>query len=134
MPAPQVPRERRYDWAGLRLSLSWAWQFHTGWPDTSTTSMLDTIAGKSLKVVETYGPINSLRLPVYKRLDLRVSREWRLRHGVFHAFLDFFNALNSANPYGYNYGYYVRGNQLVVNALPRKQIPFLPSFGVSWEF
>jgi hypothetical protein len=59
-----------------------------------------------------------------------------LRRGVLRAYLDLFNALNSANPYGYSYSTLIRGSpyRVVVRASPRKQIPQLPSFGVSWEF
>lgn len=114
--------------------LSCAWQFHSGWPYTATTPSLDTVATGWRVVSTAYGPINGLRLPAYQRLDLRVSRQWPLRGGVLRAFLDLFNALNRANPRGYSYSYSVSGNQLVASASPRKQIPLLPSFGVSWEF
>jgi outer membrane cobalamin receptor len=114
--------------------LSAAWQFHTGWPYTATAYTLDTLTGGSLAVATTYGPINAMRLPAYNRLDLRVSRQWPLRRGVLRAYLDLFNALNSINPYGYSYSYFIRGNQVLVRPTPRKQIPRLPSFGVSWEF
>jgi hypothetical protein len=85
-------------------------------------------------VATAYGPINGGRLPAYTRLDLRVSRQWPLRPGAIRAYLDLFNALDAVNPRGYRYGYRVRGNALVVTTSPRKQMPRLPSFGVTWEF
>jgi hypothetical protein len=114
--------------------LSTAWQFHTGWPYTATVYTLDTLTAGGLAVASTYGPINALRLPAYGRLDLRVSRQWPLRRSLLRAYLDLFNALNSANAYAYRYSYFIQNNQLLVRPSPRKQIPRLPSFGVTWEF
>ena len=85
-------------------------------------------------VTRTWGSLNSIRLPAYHRLDLRVSREWRRRSGRIQAYLDLFNVYNRANARAIDPFAEVRDGQVLLGQGYDEMIPFVPSFGVSWEF
>jgi hypothetical protein len=82
-----------------RLGRNWdanlAWRFHTGWPTTPVSSMVE-----DGEVVPVFGPRNSERLPTYHRLDLRVSRRWQFRASRLTAFVDVQNVYNRRNAAG----------------------------------
>jgi hypothetical protein len=118
---------------GPAWRFSWSWQYHSGWPYTPMTFALDTTANNTQVLFRTHAALASGRLPAYHRLDVRVSRQWRLRHGTVHAYLDVFNLYNRVNPQGYNYNISVRNGQLLVRPVPDEQLPRLPSLGVTWE-
>jgi hypothetical protein len=116
--------------------LSAGWLYHSGRPYTPTYFRMDTLINNgqqlSLDISSTPGPLNSGRLPPYKRLDLRATRYFDVRSGRISAFLDLFNALNAPNPRGYDY--VLARNPFRMIRSPDSQIPRLPSFGVTWEF
>ena len=85
-------------------------------------------------LVAANGPIYSLRLPDYHRLDLRATRRVTLRRGELRLFLDVFNAYDRENLVGYDHNVTVAGTQVTDVKTARKQLPLLPSAGVSWEF
>jgi hypothetical protein len=50
-----------------------------------------------------FGPLNRERLPGYKRLDLRVTRNVEFPNSRLEVFLDIFNVTNRRNLRGYEY-------------------------------
>jgi hypothetical protein len=115
-------------------SLSWAWQYHTGWPYTPSNFRLVTLADGREAIVHEYGPLNSVRLPTYHRLDARVSRRFRMGRGEAIAFLDVFNVYDRKNARAYTYNVRLAGGNLVPERMTESLLPILPTFGVSIDF
>jgi hypothetical protein len=131
---------------GYRPNESWnitgAWEIHSGWPITPERYVVDTITvfqgdGSQWPMWwrGEFGPLNSIRLPAYHRLDLRVNRRFQLRRGNLDIYLDLFNAYNQENLRSYGYQLRNLGNQLrYVRYADETLLPFLPSIGFRWEF
>jgi outer membrane cobalamin receptor len=114
---------------------SGSWQYHSGWPITTSTFHADTLDGRSLSIIREFGEPYAARLPAYHRLDLRVTRNFDLRRGRLAIFLDVFNLYDRDNPQAYNYNVrYSRDNGLEVRRHLEPLLPRLPTFGASWEF
>ena len=132
--------------AGWRPNPRWtvtgAFQFHTGWPFTPQIIKFDTLTvfqgqglESNLRWREEFGALNSVRLPAYHRLDLRVTRRFALRQGTLDVYLDLFNAYDQSNLRSYNYATWVIGDEVKWVQLPKDELlPFLPSLGLRWEF
>ena len=86
-----------------------------------------------LLVNKSAGPINSLRLPAYHRMDLRVTRTFQVGRGTLSAFLDIFNFYNRENLRSYAYGIDLASGRPIQFA-GETLLPILPSFGLTWEF
>lgn len=127
------------------LSLDWqpsdswrvsaAWQLHSGWPVTPIDFVVDTLRDGSHHVRERYGAMNSARLALYHRLDLRVSNERALGLGRLSVYIDVFNAYDRDNPRGL--GYTVtdwNAAHVDVRKRPMSQLPILPTVGAKWVF
>jgi hypothetical protein len=95
---------------------------------------VDTLQNGNRVVTVGHGPINADRLPVYHRLDLRVTRRWELEHGRISAFLDVFNAYDRENTSGLVDHLTLSNGVLNRTQTVRPFLPILPTFGVSWEF
>lgn len=112
--------------------LSLAWRYHTGWPTTPVfTATVEDEEGEP-ELVPVLGPLNSERLPEYHRLDLRASRDWRLRSGRLVFFLDLQNVYNRKNLAGFDLE--VDEDEGTVLAEPEDWPGFFPSVGITWEF
>ena len=123
----------------VHASESWrisaAWQLHSGWPVTPITFDVDTLSDGTHHVREHYGAINSARLALYHRLDLRVSNDRALGSGRLSIYLDVFNAYDRDNPRGL--GYTVadwNAARAEVRKNPISQLPLLPTLGARWTF
>jgi hypothetical protein len=124
------------DW---QPSESWrvsaAWQLHSGWPVTPIEFEVDSLRDGTHHVRAQYGSINSGRLALYHRLDLRVSHERALGVGRLSMDIDLFNAYDRDNPRGL--GYTVtdwNAAQADVRKRPMSQLPLLPTVGARWVF
>ncbi|HEX6747372.1 MAG TPA: TonB-dependent receptor [Longimicrobium sp.] len=117
---------------GWRLSM--AWQYHTGWPASPLQQSAATLPTGEVVVTRSWGALNSIRLPAYHRLDARISREWARRGGRVQAYLDLFNLYNRANARAIDPFAEVRDGQVRLGQGYDEMFPFVPSFGVSWEF
>ena len=73
------------------------------------------------------GTKNSFYLPAYKRIDLRISRDFNFGWGQINAYFEIINLLNSKNVYMYEQ-YYLNeyGN---AEKKPKMLLPRLPNFG-----
>lgn len=83
---------------GRRWALDLAWRYRTGLPITSVT--LGTDAGGN--PVPVLGPLNGERLPPEHRLDLRLSRTWKLGRGSLAAYVDVQDLYNRRNASGHD--------------------------------
>jgi hypothetical protein len=117
-----------------RWQFSAAWQYRTGWPTTDVVYTLAPLNNGRRLLVSANGPAYGLRLPDYHRLDLRATRRFALKKGELRAYVDLFNAYDRLNYLGYDHKVTVSGTQVTDVKEAREQLPFLPSFGVSWEF
>jgi hypothetical protein len=116
-------------------SLSWAWQFHSGWPNTPQTWTLDSTAAEYTYFTRTFAPLNGDRLPAYHRLDIRASRHFPVGRGRLSVFLDIFNLYDRENAKAYDYSLNgVSPGTLNVVRWQHDLIGVLPTIGVRWEF
>lgn len=74
--------------------------------------------------------LNGERYPTYSRLDLSFRWDKKLWGGDIHPYVQFVNLYNRRNIFLYSYDY--RSNPGVRESLP--QMPFLPSFGLEFNF
>ncbi len=98
------------------------WSYHTGSPYTPVVS---TGLYSDGRVKPVYGAINSLRVPTYHRLDLRVDRKVSAN---FTQYFELINAYNRKNVAGYSYSPDYQKREEVY------QLPVLISFGLQYSF
>jgi len=84
------------------------------------------------------GPFYQERHADYHRLDLRLSRDFKLRRGTMTLFIDVQNAYDQQNEAGFDFGrdsLSLRPDGSVAFA-PKYEywLGVLPSFGVGWKF
>jgi hypothetical protein len=102
------------------------WTYHTGNPYTPVIGTNGTYPdGRPMPV---YGGIDSVRLPNYQRLDLRI--DYTEVHATYKqtVFFEVINAYAHKNVAGYSY------SPDYSSRTPIYQLPFLPTFGVEAEF
>ncbi|MGH9367856.1 MAG: TonB-dependent receptor [Thermoanaerobaculia bacterium] len=128
----QVPRliDQRHTFnvdINYRLGRNWdvnlAWRFHTGWP----TTPVNVAEG-----VPVWGPLNSERLPDYHRLDLRLSKRWRLGSGSLTIFADVQNLYDRRNVAGFDLEFDKETGR--INSTEDPWPGFFGSAGITWEF
>ncbi|MEN8373982.1 MAG: TonB-dependent receptor [Gemmatimonadota bacterium] len=120
-----------------RWDLAAGWQYHTGWPNTPMEFVVDTVSvepnGLDLIVDERPGPVNSVRLPAYHRMDFRATRSFSVGDGTLRAFVDLFNLYGRENLRSFDYKIVLPEGRAIANP-GETLLPFLPSFGLTWEF
>jgi hypothetical protein len=119
---------------GWRLSA--AWQYHSGWPATSSSFVADTLTNGDVFIIRQFGAPYADRLPSYHRMDLRATRTFNVRRGRISVFLDVFNAYDRDNPqaFEYNVGFNPGNGRLSVERNYQTLLPRLPTIGATWEF
>lgn len=120
--------------AGNGWRFAAAWQFHTGWPRTPATVVVDTVADEAYSK-RIWNGYNTERLPSYHRLDVRLSREILTQRGRLLLMVDVYNVYGREN---------VRSIVPYLAGLPNGKpivresisglLPRLPSFGIQWTF
>ncbi|NJD19448.1 MAG: TonB-dependent receptor [Gemmatimonadetes bacterium] len=138
------PRDQRHTvnvQAVLRPGSAWelaaSWIYHSGWPFTEWSYAVTPLANGSLFWGRTFGPLNGGRLPAYHRLDLRVTRAFRMPRGTMEAYLDLFNVYDRRNKASVQYaGRLDVGNRVTMVRTDggEEMLPFLPMFGLRWRF
>ncbi len=125
---------------GVRPAPGWgievAGLYHSGRPTTPLTATQQTDPNGTITFVPVAGERNSERLPDYQRLDLRVSRDFRLADSLLRTFLGVSNALGRDNVCCVdNFSFKpLPGGSVAVDRDDRSGLPRLLSFGVEWEF
>lgn len=113
-------------------SLDLLWQYHTGWPTTPVTTLAvaDPEDPDEADLVPVFGALNSRRLPVYHRLDLRASRSRDLPSGRWTTFVEIRNLYDRRNARGYDLDLDESG----VVLRQENWLGIVPSLGVVWSF
>jgi TonB dependent receptor/Carboxypeptidase regulatory-like domain/TonB-dependent Receptor Plug Domain len=122
-----------------RSSAGWtwgvSWTFRSGWPAMLAEFVVDTLAPGRYDISRrTPGGDFTERLGGYRRLDVRLSRQWRAHRGVVSAFAEVFNLLDRANQRGWDYNLRMTNGNLQVTSFPEAFVGRLPTVGVRWEF
>jgi hypothetical protein len=129
----------------FQLGLSWrpgrswmlgtAFTYRSGWPTTDILVTRSPPPDDSTYSV-AYGPRNDAKLPVYNRLDLRVSRQFQLGRGSLTTYVDVFNVYNRQNATSVDeIFFYLRPDGTIGSAKTFEGgMSVLPSFGVKLEF
>jgi len=113
-------------WSSQDWDLSAAVNYRTGWPTTEAD-----ITPEGPQDVVTTGVRNALRLQDYATLDLRAARRFRTSAGLITAFLEVSNALNRRNECCIDYA---NDPEDGFELDPQRNLPVIPSIGVSWQF
>jgi hypothetical protein len=121
-----------------RWSFNAVWIYHTGWPTTPVSARLVRGTDGEPIAVPVVGELRSVRLDDYHRLDVRASRRFARKRGVWEFFIDAQNLYNRRNDAGFevdggSFRVDDRG-QAVFKPTPEKWLGLLPSFGISWTF
>jgi hypothetical protein len=107
-----------------------AGSYHTGWPVTNLSATATPGGGGVV-----LGPRNGSRYADFASIDLRLSRDFTLRHGTLSAFVELTNALNRRNPCCIDFEAGTGpGGGVTLEKEYRHWLPLLPSFGVLWEY
>ena len=113
----------------MQLGSGWKFNFRafygSGFAYTPLVPEFDTDADRW---IWEEGDINSEHLPPYKRLDVRLSREFAMGNARMVAFLDVSNVLNFKNIYGYSYRF---TRQELPNREEVELWPIVPSLGLT---
>jgi hypothetical protein len=121
-----------------RLARQWnlnlAWRYHTGWPTTPVEArrVPDPEDPEETELAAVFGRLNSERLPIYHRLDLRASHHRDLRSGALTFFLDVQNLYDRRNVAGYDVTLDEDAGMLEVGE--ERWPGIFPSFGIIWDF
>jgi outer membrane cobalamin receptor len=108
--------------------------YHSGWPTTAVLAEWTTGPGGAPAIRVYPGPRNRERLPYYLRLDVRASRDFRLRHGTFSLYLEVMNLLNRENlvrPESF-WIYANPDGSLAVGHDREAFVSLIPSLGIRW--
>ncbi|MEJ2217299.1 MAG: TonB-dependent receptor, partial [Gemmatimonadota bacterium] len=120
---------------GPRWNVSMGWRYHSGWPATPWSYSVQQLESGRAFWIREFGPLRSMRLPAYHRLDLRVTHDFRVRGNPLHAFVDFFNLYGRTNLASYDFGgTFVDGRVIMERRNGQTLLPFLPTFGLRYEF
>jgi outer membrane receptor protein involved in Fe transport len=75
-----------------------------------------------------YGDTNSVRMPMFHQLDVRVDKKWTFKYLKLGIYIDVQNVYNHKNVEGINYSYDYRQKAYLVG------LPLLPSLGLKLEY
>jgi len=121
-------------WRLGKWDFSGAGEVHTGWPKTEliAVEVPNPDGTHSLEVTTT--PPNSGRYSIFHTLDVRISRDFTLRHGDLTVFLEVSNLYDRDNQCCTEYS--IATNTLGPELIAREAhwLPLVPSLGVVWRF
>jgi hypothetical protein len=118
-----------------RWNFSAAGELHTGWPSTELTAGTIVNADGSTSLTLTAGAPNARRHSVFHTIDVRVSRDFKLRRGELTAYLDITNLYDRKNSCCTEYSIDTAavGESILIGRTAH-WLPLVPSLGVIWRF
>jgi hypothetical protein len=118
-------------WADGGWQATLAGTYHTGWP-TTPLRLVVSDSGASEWVA---GPRNADRLRSFASVDLRVSRDFVLRHGTLNVFAEATNLTDRANRCCTDFSFEPSGNgSFDLDREYRNWLPLVPNVGVLWKY
>jgi hypothetical protein len=122
---------------GTRLGSKWnldaVFLYHTGWPITEVSARLE-----DGNIVPVLGSLYGDRVDDYHRLDVRLSRSFRLDWADLQLYFDIQNLYNRENEQGFEFGegaFQVQPDGSVqVEPEIETWLGIVPSFGLTWSF
>lgn len=120
--------------ANYKLTRTWEigakWQYSTGTPYTPVmdTTLMHNPNTSRLVHVPIYGETNSVRLPPFYRLDIRINKSFIYDRWQMGIFLELLNAYNRKNVLDFDYNDDYTEQDVV------HQLPLIPYLGVTAEF
>ncbi|MEO8018711.1 MAG: TonB-dependent receptor [Pseudomonadota bacterium] len=123
-------------WTGEKWNVSLAGLFHSGSPATFIGIETTPLPGGGTEVEGVAGERNAEHMAAYTRVDLRASRDVRLRNSKFSFYLEVTNLFNIRNECCIeSYHLEQDGNgRIFLGKETGYWLPMLPSFGFQWEF
>lgn len=137
-PWPQDQRHALNLDMSYRPSSNWsitsALTYHTGWPYTDEIGVPVRRRNGTMDLAVRPDTLYGKRLPVYQRMDLRVTRRKRTPNGEFRFFFEVINLTNHENVLGYDI-FRVKDPSGAFRLVrdPEAWFTILPSLGVSWS-
>jgi outer membrane receptor for ferrienterochelin and colicin len=113
---------------GSRWSSNLRVQYGSGYAYTPSVALFNSQKGQWEWI---QGPKNSSTLPAYRRVDVRVAREFEVAGLSASAFVDVSNFFNFTNVQSYRYRFNSNGSPYVETL---KLWPILPTFGMTVKF
>ena len=105
--------------------------YHTGWP----TTPLRLVVSESGASEWVAGPRNADRLRSFASVDLRVSRDFVLRHGTLNVFAEATNLTDRANHCCTDFSFEPTGTgAFELDHEYRNWLPLVPNVGVLWKY
>ncbi len=124
----RLPRGEIMPMHGLRSGWEFGLRFQLVSGNPITPIMGGVFDADSDNYLPLPGPINSERLPLYHRLDIRVDYTWAFRRWALSLFLDLQNAYNHQSIEGVDYNYDYTERRYI------KGLPVIPALGVRGSF
>lgn len=122
---------------GEKWNLNLLWVWHTGWPTTAVSGEAVPRPDEGFDLVPVVGPFYQERHADYHRLDLRLSRDFKLRRGTMNLFIDVQNAYDQQNEAGFDFdrdSLFLRPDGSVAFEPEFESwLGILPSFGIGWK-
>jgi hypothetical protein len=117
-----------------KWTITSALTFHTGWPYTSESGVPVRRRNGTMDLVVLPDSLYGARLPVYQRLDVRVTRRRQSARGELRFFVEAINLTSHENVLGYDvYRVTAPGGALGVERSAETWFSILPSAGISWS-
>ena len=127
-----------------RLGSQWrinvSWQYHSGWPCTKMHLVkevddTDFAMYPVYKYTLTSERLREGRLPDYHRMDIQISRRFRLFKGQIRVFFEIINLYNRPNimTYDYQIVYPEDESDAELEIIEYNWLRMLPSAGISWD-
>jgi outer membrane receptor protein involved in Fe transport len=119
-----------------KWNLNVAGVYHSGWPTTEVRGELIALSPTTATIRPILGARNGIRHPPYHRLDVRATRNVAVARGSLRFFVEIFNIFDRENVCcigAFEFAVDGAGN-VTVDPLEDRNVGWLPSFGIAYEF
>ena len=137
-PGPQDQRHALNMDLSYRPFANWtintALTVHSGWPYTPEIGVPVRRRNGTMDLAIRPDSLYSARLPMYQRMDVRLTRRRQTPNGEFRFFFELINMTNHENVLGYDvFKTTAPGGAFALQRDPETWFSILPSLGVSWS-